>query len=80
MSTEAPERRKSWVVLPEGRTFPDPADPNEVQWRLRYGQPTREDLMHAASVMAAYSALVHMPRGVRDGVVRDLRAASAAGQ
>ena len=68
--------RPSWLVLPEGRTFPDPADPNEVQWRLRYGTPTREDMMAAASVMSAYAALVYMPGRVRDGVIRDLRKAS----
>lgn len=30
----------------------------EVQWRLRYGEPTKSDLMHAAQVMGAYRALV----------------------
>ena len=40
-------------------TWPQPGEAlGEVQWRLRYGTPTREDLLCAAGVMSAYHALV----------------------
>lgn len=42
----------------EGTTWPNPSDPGEVEWRLRYGTPTREDLLVAASFMHAYQYLV----------------------
>lgn len=50
----------------EGTTWPDPADPNMTQWRLRYGSPTREDLMFAASVMHAYGYLFTMTQQDRN--------------
>ena len=58
-------------------TWPNPHDPTEVQWRLRYGEPTREDLMVAASVMGAYGHLIGATRVVREAKVRAIRAAAA---
>lgn len=42
----------------DGMTWPNPADPNDVEWALRYGEPTREQRMVAASFIAAYRQLV----------------------
>lgn len=70
-----PRRAKDWLRLPEGRTFPDPDDPNEVQWRLRYGEPTQADRMFAASALSAYVALVYSTERVRNQIVRDIKAA-----
>ena len=63
----------SWLRLPDGTTWPNPADPNEVEWRLRYGNPTREDILAAASVMNAYGHLVFAPERRRREVVRMIR-------
>ena len=59
----------------DGMVWPNPNDPNEVQWRLRYGKPTREDILFAASVMSAYSQLVADPQRRRNEKVRGLREA-----
>lgn len=61
----------------DGMTWPDPRDPAEVEWTLRYGRPTRGDLLTAASFIAAYKQLVYDNQTVRNGKVRALRAASA---
>lgn len=62
----------------DGMVWPDPRDPTEVQWRLRYGDPTRRDHVRAASVLSAYAHLISMPRRLRDKRIRQLRAAMAA--
>lgn len=59
--------------LSGGRVFPDPSDPREVQWRLRYGEPTRDDLMEAAAFMAAYQALCYQPLTASREVLREIR-------
>lgn len=62
----------------DGMVWPDPRDPTEVQWRLRYGDLTRQDRVRAASVLSAYAHLISMPRRLRDKRIRQLRAAMAA--
>jgi len=49
-----------------------------VEWRLRHGgsqyaPPTDEEIISAASVLAAYRHLVHCPRSHREAVIRRLR-------
>lgn len=63
----------AWLRLDGGRSFPDPSDPSDVQWRLRYGEPTKGDLLVAASVMAAYAALCYQPLTVSREILRDIR-------
>lgn len=65
----------SYLRLPEKSTWPNPNDPREVQWRLRYGTPSREDLLFAASTMAAYSYLLGIPQRRRCSVVAQIRKA-----
>lgn len=58
----------------DGMTWPNPADPAEVQWRLRYGQPSKVDLLVAASFMHAYAHLIALPQRERNERVRQIRA------
>ena len=37
--------------------WPNPTDPSDLEWTLRYGMPTQEDLYLAASYIAAYRTL-----------------------
>lgn len=48
---------------------------NEIEHALRYGEPTKSELMVAASVLSAYSDLVRCPQVKRAYVVRRLREA-----
>ena len=48
--------------------------------RLRYGTPTKSDLVMAATVLSAYSALCEKPREVREAVIRAMRKADALDQ
>jgi hypothetical protein len=57
----------------DGMCWPNPDDPNETQWRLRYGTPTRADLLFAADVMCAYGQLVEDPQRRRNEKVAGIR-------
>lgn len=48
-------------------------DEDSVQWRLRYGNPTREDLLFAASVMSAYQAIIELPISKRAVIMKAIR-------
>lgn len=56
-------------------SWPNPDDPGEVSWRLRYGRPDRADLMFAADVMGAYAHLFSLPRTVRNQRIQQVTAA-----
>lgn len=45
----------------------------EIEWQLRYGNPSRGDLLSAASVLAAYGRLVDMPERRRREILPELR-------
>ena len=45
----------------ERSTWPRPDDPSEVGYALRYGEPTRKQMMWAASVISAYQGLCCHP-------------------
>ncbi len=66
----------SHLRLDDGTTWPDPGDPGGVEWQLRYGEPTREHLVFAASVLAAYARLGLGPGNTQLPALR--RAAKAA--
>jgi len=66
-----------WVSF-DGMTWPNPDDPTEVQWRIQYGNPAREDLAAAVSFMAAYSQLIRLPRRTREARIRSIRKATEA--
>jgi hypothetical protein len=47
-----------WISRGNGTTWPDRADPREVEWKLRYGTPDSADLLWAAAVIHAYKHLM----------------------
>lgn len=47
--------------------------PDDIEWTLRYGKPTQEDLMFSASIVSAYWGLVMKTKEERDRVIRVLR-------
>mgnify|MGYP003577776373 CR=1 FL=1 len=59
----------------DGMTWPFPCERlNEVEWRLRYGEPTQQDRMLAASVMSAYTALIYKTQKERNHIASMLKA------
>lgn len=62
----------------DGMTWPHPGDPGEVEWTLRYGTPTREQLNVAASMVAAYKQLIEDPQRRRNEKVAGVRRAQAS--
>lgn len=69
----------AWARFDE-MTWPMPSERlDEVEHTLRYGEPSRSDLLKAASVIAAYRQMVSDPRRKRDAVVRRLREAMKEG-
>jgi hypothetical protein len=57
-------------------TWPNPADPQEVAWRLVYASNDETARLVAASYVRAYRYLVEMPERRRNVVIRQLRAAA----
>ncbi len=62
-------------------TWPNPNDPSEVEWRLRFSrmlglEVTSSDRMVAASFMHAYRALVEMPQRERNARISQIRTAT----
>lgn len=58
-------------------TWPCPGERmGEIEWQLRYGEPSRKDLLSAASVLAAYQHLIEMPERRRREIIPELRAGS----
>lgn len=51
---------------------------SDLEWTLRYGVPTRSDLLHAASILNAYRALVLQKAGDRAVIIQELRSAAEA--
>lgn len=47
--------------------------PDNIEWTLRYGKPTQEDLMFAASIVSAYCALVSKTKKGRESVIKVLK-------
>lgn len=59
----------------DGMAWPNPDDPYEIEWRLRYGEPTKADRLVAASYIAAYRQLIQDSQRVRSDKIRQIRAA-----
>lgn len=59
--------------LPEGRAWPIPGEAlNEIEWQMRHGDPMLVCL-GAASVIAAYRAILEMPERCRRETIREIR-------
>ncbi len=54
-------------------TWPNPTDPSGVEWQLRYGTPSRMDLLVAASFISAYANLIELPVRERNKRVAQMR-------
>lgn len=54
----------------------DEEDDVSLEWALRYGQPTRVQILEAAGIISAYEALVRLPQRRRSEVVRAILAAA----
>lgn len=54
-------------------TWPNPHDPQRVEWTLRYGTPDRAQLLAAASMIAAYKQLVFDSQRARNEKISALR-------
>lgn len=69
MSGEQPKLR---ISIGDGASMPDPEQAGEVGWLLRYAEPTRREMLIAASVIEAYIDLATHPAGT-EASVRQLR-------
>lgn len=54
-------------------TWPNPSDPRDVEWSLRYGNPSRHQMLVAASFIAAYRQLVEDSATRRNSKIAGLR-------
>lgn len=61
----------------DSMAWPNPDDPGGVEWRLRYGEPTRQDLLVATSYIGAYRQLVQDTQATRNAKIAAIRAAMA---
>lgn len=46
---------------------------SQLAWTLAHSEPTKEDLLVAASVLSAYAHLIKLPQKRRNEIVRELR-------
>jgi hypothetical protein len=62
--------------LEDGTVWPNPDDPHDVAWRLRYAPSslTKADRLLAASAMEAYARLIEQPTRARILTVRQIKA------
>lgn len=65
-----------WMYTDE-TVWPRPGYANDLEHALRYGQPTRSDLLAAASILAAYTALCRVDSRTRANVVSALKHADS---
>lgn len=77
MATDDPLRLIGGAYVTfDGQTWPRiHGKIDELEWALRYGQPTDLDRLVAASVVAAYTALVEKTQEDRRRIVAKLRQA-----
>lgn len=61
-----------------GMCWPNPEDPSEVEWKLRYARTTltAQEALIAASMMNAYKHLIGLDSRTRQKRVMELRAAA----
>lgn len=73
MSTEQP----SGYLTFEDMCWPDPRDPRELGWRVRYAPEslTRRDQMVLSSIISAYAHLISLDSRTRQKRVMQIRTA-----
>jgi hypothetical protein len=63
-----------WYCPPSGGVWPIPGDELwKLEWALRYGKDMEAVRYHAASVVAAYAALIRMTDARRRKLVSELK-------
>jgi hypothetical protein len=68
--------QKRETILPRHLMFDQmtwPRPDTELEWTLRYGKPTEKDIMLAASICAAYAALVYGTQRRRNQIISTIR-------
>lgn len=50
-----------------------PKSEPELEWTLRYGNPTKSDLYSAAEIIAAYRALIYKTQADRNLICKELK-------
>ena len=69
-----PVAQLDYDVADECTVWPAPTGQlGDVEYALRYGAPTRSDILHAASVLNAYRALVFQPQARTRVVLSKIR-------
>jgi hypothetical protein len=69
----------AYLALPDGTVWPNPLDPGDAQWQMRYaGSPGTSACLVAASTLAAYRELIWMPERRRREVIKALREQAGA--
>lgn len=58
----------------KGMAWPIPGeDMNDLEWRFRYGVPSRTDNLVSASIIAAYRQMIGDPQTKRQWVIGEIR-------
>lgn len=71
------------IRLSDGTTWPNPHPKGDadLSWTLTYGQPTRQELLLAASIVRAYRYLItETTEARRRLIIRELRAATPSAE
>jgi hypothetical protein len=62
---------KIYAVLSDKTVWP--LVTNTLEWELRYGKPTYEQLLMACSIVSAYKTLINATQKRREFVIRELK-------
>ena len=55
-------------------TWPKPGEKmGELEWRMRFGTPTKGDLLSAAAIIHAYRKMIFDTQKKRNMIIRELR-------
>lgn len=55
------------------RAFTPISRVGELQWVLRYGEPTKSELLAVAAILSQWEAFVYAPSKARQSVINHLR-------
>lgn len=67
------EKRELRRQLPDGSSWPTIEEADRLNWLLRYGEPTRNDLLGAAAYCDAFAEMIRVTEAKRRMVVRTLK-------
>jgi hypothetical protein len=64
-----------WVKIENSGIWPVDSEEITVQWSLRYGNPSKSELLRAAEILSAYKSLIFSTQKRRNRVCKELRKA-----